>query len=250
MRAADALEQAGIDAEIIDLRCLSPWDERAVITSAEHTARLIVVHEDNHSCGVGAEIVATVAEKTRVPVAVRRVTRPDTHVPCNFANQIEVLPSFKRVLSAAAELLDFELSWIQQAAEESGLDLVEVAPNATPPVCRIMDYGKYRYQQAKKTKDAKKKQTVIHVKEVKLRPKTEEHDIQYKTANIKRFLADGNRVKVTIQFRGREIAHPDMAQRVIDRVLEGVEGIGVVDQRPKREGRRMIFVLRPAAGKP
>ena len=133
-----------------------------------------------------------------------------------------------------------------RSAEESGLDLVEVAPNSTPPVCRIMDYGKYRYQQAKKTKDAKKKQTVIQVKEVKLRPKTEEHDIQYKTANIKRFLTEGNRVKVTIQFRGREIAHPDMAQRVIDRVMEGIEGIGAVDQRPKMEGRRMIFILRPA----
>lgn len=136
-------------------------------------------------------------------------------------------------------------------AEQNGLDLVEVAPNSTPPVCRIMDYGKYRYQQSKKTKDAKKKQTVIQVKEVKLRPKTEDHDIQYKTANIKRFLAEGNRVKVTIQFRGREIAHPDMAQRVIDRVMEGIEGLGLVDQRPKMEGRRMILILRPTtAAKP
>ena len=136
-------------------------------------------------------------------------------------------------------------------AEEDGLDLVEVAPNSTPPVCRIMDYGKYRYQQSKKTKDAKKKQTVILVKEVKLRPKTEEHDIQYKTANIKRFLAEGNRVKVTIQFRGREIAHPTMANRVVDKVMERIEGLGLVDQRPKMEGRRMIFILRPAAaGKP
>ena len=132
-------------------------------------------------------------------------------------------------------------------AEEHGLDLVEVAPNSTPPVCRIMDYGKYRYQQAKKTKDAKKKQTVIHVKEVKLRPKTEEHDIQYKTAHVKRFLTEGNRVKITIQFRGREIAHPNMANRVIERVMEGIEGLGVVDQEPKMEGRRMILILRPAA---
>jgi len=137
-----------------------------------------------------------------------------------------------------------------RSAEEAGLDLVEVAPNSTPPVCRIMDYGKYRYQQAKKTKDAKKKQTVIHVKEVKLRPKTEEHDIQYKTAHVKRFLSEGNRVKITIQFRGREIAHPGMAHRVIEKVIEGIEGTGVVDQQPKMEGRRMIFILRPAAGKP
>ncbi len=134
-----------------------------------------------------------------------------------------------------------------RTAEEYGLDLVEVSPNANPPVCRIMDYGKYRYQQAKKNKDAKKKQSVIHVKEVKLRPKTEEHDIQYKLAHVKRFLSDGNRVKVTIQFRGREIAHPDMARRVVDKILEGTSEIGIVDQQPKIEGRRMIFVLRPAA---
>lgn len=124
-QAADALEQEGVDAEVLDLRCLSPWDERTVLASAEHTARLVVVHEDNHSCGVGAEVVATVAEKTRVPVAVRRVTRPDTHVPCNFANQIDVLPSFKRVMAAAAELLDFELSWVQKAAEQKGLASIE-----------------------------------------------------------------------------------------------------------------------------
>lgn len=134
-----------------------------------------------------------------------------------------------------------------RAAEDYGLDLVEVAPNSTPPVCRIMDYGKYRYQQAKKTKDAKKRQTIIQVKEVKLRPKTEEHDIQYKLAHAKRFLAEGNRVKVTIQFRGREIAQPDIARRVIDRIMAGVEGLAVVDMPPKREGRRMIFVLRPEA---
>lgn len=130
-------------------------------------------------------------------------------------------------------------------AEGHELDLVEVAPNSDPPVCRIMDYGKYRYQQAKKVKDARKKQTVIQVKEVKLRPKTEEHDLQYKMAHIKRFLGEGNRAKVTIQFRGREIANPAMANRVVKTILEGMEGIGIVDQPPKMEGRRMIFVLRP-----
>jgi len=135
-------------------------------------------------------------------------------------------------------------------AEDTGLDLVEVAPNSKPPVCRIMDYGKYRYQQAKKTKDAKKKQTVIQVKEVKMRPKTDEHDIKYKIAHIKRFLSEGNRAKVTIQFRGREIAHPDQAKRIIDRVLQDMDGIGVIDQHPKMEGRRMVFILRPAAVTP
>jgi len=132
-------------------------------------------------------------------------------------------------------------------AEGFELDLVEVAPNSNPPVCRIMDYGKYRYQQAKKIKDAKKKQTVIQIKEVKLRPKTEDHDLEYKIGHLKRFLSDGNRAKVTIQFRGREVANPSIADRVVNKVLESMEGIGIVDQEPRMEGRRMIFVLRPVA---
>lgn len=125
-QAADALEQnAGVEAEILDLRSLAPWDEQAVLTSAAKTARLIVVHEDNHTCGFGAEVLATVAEKTRVPVAMRRVTRADTYVPCNFGNQIEVLPSYKKVLETAAELLDLDLSWIAPAAQSEGVAFVE-----------------------------------------------------------------------------------------------------------------------------
>ena len=140
----------------------------------------------------------------------------------------------------------FDLEEALRMADEYGLDLVEVAPNAQPPVCRIMDYGKYRYQQAKKMKDAKKRQTIIQVKEVKLSPKTEEHDLRYKIQHIKRFLSEGNRAKITIVFRGREIAHPDVAKRVIDRILEELKDISIVDQVPKMEGRRMTFVLRPA----
>ena len=132
-------------------------------------------------------------------------------------------------------------------ATEHELDLVEVAPNSSPPVCRIMDYGKFRYQQAKKVKDAKKKQTVIQVKEVKFRPKTEDHDLEYKIAHIKRFLGEGNRVKVTIQFRGREVANPGMADRVVNRIIEETQVLGILDQYPKMEGRRLIFVLRPAS---
>jgi translation initiation factor IF-3 len=132
-------------------------------------------------------------------------------------------------------------------AAEHELDLVEVAPNSSPPVCRIMDYGKFRYQQAKKVKDAKKKQTVIQVKEVKFRPKTEDHDLEYKIAHIKRFLGEGNRAKVTIQFRGREVANPGMADRVVNRIIEDTQGLGLLDQYPKMEGRRLIFVLRPAS---
>lgn len=124
-RAAAELEKAGLEAEIIDLRSLSPWDARAVITSAERTARLMVVHEDNHTCGFGAEVLATVAEKARVPVAMRRVTRSDTYVPCHFGNHIDVLPSFKRVLGVAAEMLDLELSWTAPEEAESGTEVIE-----------------------------------------------------------------------------------------------------------------------------
>lgn len=125
LQTADALERVGVECEVIDLRSLSPWDERTVIASAEKTARLIVVHEDNQTCGIGAEILATVAEKARVPVATRRVTRPDTHVPCNFTNQIDLLPSFKTVLSTAAELLDFELTWKTSEPVQTGLSTIE-----------------------------------------------------------------------------------------------------------------------------
>lgn len=124
-RAAGELEKVGVEAEILDLRSLSPWDHHAVLTSAEKTARLVVVHEDNHTCGVGAEVLATVAEQARVPIAMRRVTRADTYVPCNFANQIEVLPSFKRVLNTAAQLLDLEISWIPPTQAEEGVAYVE-----------------------------------------------------------------------------------------------------------------------------
>ncbi len=124
-KVAEALESVGVGSDLLDLRTLSPWDERAVLASAEHTARLIVVHEDNHACGMGAEILATVAEKTRVPVAMRRVTRPDTFIPCNFENQIEVLPSFKRVLTTAAELLNLELNWQEVAPPQAGICLIE-----------------------------------------------------------------------------------------------------------------------------
>ncbi|HUY31423.1 MAG TPA: thiamine pyrophosphate-dependent enzyme [Pirellulales bacterium] len=124
-QTADALATVGMETDVIDLRSLSPWDETAVLASVERTGRLVVVHEDNHTCGFGAEVVATVAEKSRVPVAVRRVTRPDTFVPCHFGNQLEVLPCFRRVLAAAAELLDLDLAWQEESVEEAGLFTID-----------------------------------------------------------------------------------------------------------------------------
>lgn len=124
-RVGIELEKVGVEAEILDLRTISPWDEQAVLASAAKTARLLVVHEDNHTCGFGAEVLATVAEKTHVPVAMRRVTRPDTHVPCNFSNQLQVLPTFQRVLTTAAELLDMDLSWNAVPEPTPGIALIE-----------------------------------------------------------------------------------------------------------------------------
>jgi len=135
------------------------------------------------------------------------------------------------------------------AAETAGLDLVEIAPTANPPVCRIMDYGKYKYQLSKKAKEAKKKQTVISLKEIKLRGKTEEHDFQFKVRNIKRFLDDGDKVKVLIMFKGREITHTDLGMGMLKRVAEELKDMAVIEAPPKLEGRSMSMVVAPAPQK-
>jgi len=140
---------------------------------------------------------------------------------------------------------------IQEAlrlAEERELDLVEVAPNANPPVCRIMDYGKYKYEQAKKEKEARKKQRSLMLKEVRLSPKIDEHDYQVKIKHIREFLEKGHRVKVVLMFRGREITHIDLAKRLLDRAIADVENIAIVEQKPRMEGRRMIMSLVPKGG--
>lgn len=130
-------------------------------------------------------------------------------------------------------------------ARDKGLDLVEVAPNADPPVCRIMDYGKFKYQQQKRQQEAKKKQTVIQIKEVKFRPKTDEHDYQTKLRKIKEFLEKGDRCKVTIFFRGREIVHKDRGVAVLDRVVEDTKDLAKVEQQPASEGRTMSMMIAP-----
>jgi translation initiation factor IF-3 len=132
-----------------------------------------------------------------------------------------------------------------ELAAQDELDLVEVAPNADPPVCKIMDYGKFKYQQNKRTQEAKKKQTVIQVKEVKIRPKTDEHDLLVKIRHIKRFLSQRDKAKVTILFRGREIAYTDQGTKVMDRVKEELKEDAVIEQHPKMEGRNMVMILAP-----
>ncbi len=131
-------------------------------------------------------------------------------------------------------------------AQQAGLDLVEVSPTAVPPVCRIMDYGKYRYELSKKQQEAKKKQAVVEVKEIKLRPKTEKHDLDFKVRSIKKFLQQKNKVKVTLRFRGREIVYADtLGVEVLNKLIEELAEDGVVLQAPKIEGRQMSMFIGP-----
>lgn len=133
----------------------------------------------------------------------------------------------------------------QRMAHEAELDLVEVAPNADPPVCRIMDFGKFVYERAKKEREARKAQTKIEVKEIRLRPKTNEHHREFKVRDARRWLQEGNKVKVRIRFRGREISYPEIALNDLKEVAEALSDVGVVEQAPALEGRTMLMVLAP-----
>ena len=130
-------------------------------------------------------------------------------------------------------------------ADEAGLDLVEVSPNASPPVCKILDYGKYKYEAQKKANEARKKQKTIDVKEIKMRPGIEEHDYQVKMRSVRKFLDNGDKVKMTIRFRGREMAHQDLGMRVLDRVRDELDEEVKIEQYPKTEGRLMTMVMAP-----
>ena len=132
-----------------------------------------------------------------------------------------------------------------EIAFEAGLDLVEVSPNADPPVCKVLDYGKYKYEAQKKANEARKKQKIIDIKEIKMRPGIDEHDYQVKMRSVKRFLDDGDKVKMTIRFRGREMAHQELGMKVLDRVREDVGELAKVEQFPKSEGRLMTMVIAP-----
>lgn len=133
----------------------------------------------------------------------------------------------------------------QQLAYERGLDLVEVSPTAKPPVCRILDYGKYKYELSKKQKVARKKQHTVQLKEMRYRPKIEEHDYQFKTKHVRQFLLDGFKVKVYVEFRGREMAHTEFGRRIIERVTEELLDIALVEQKAKMEGRNLTTIMMP-----
>ncbi len=157
------------------------------------------------------------------------ITAPQVRVVDDAGEQLGV-----RTVADALEL-----------AEEASLDLVEVSPNADPPVCRIMNYGKYLFEQNKKAQSARRKQKQIHVKEVKFRPTTEEGDYQVKLRNLKRFLEDGDKAKVTLRFRGREMLHQDIGRRLLERIKGDLDELSLIEQFPKLEGRQMVMVLAP-----
>ncbi|MBI2874875.1 MAG: translation initiation factor IF-3 [Firmicutes bacterium] len=132
-----------------------------------------------------------------------------------------------------------------QLAQEQNVDLVKVAANAKPPVCRLMDYGRFKYENSKREREARKKQRLILLKEIRLSPTIEEHDLQVKVRNTRRFLEEGDKVKVTLRFRGRQIAHSDLGRKVLDKLAEAVNDLGVVERPPRVEGRNMIMILNP-----
>lgn len=138
---------------------------------------------------------------------------------------------------------------LEQAAQR-GLDLVEVAPEANPPVCRIMDFGKYKYLQARRQKEARKKQTIIQVKEVKMGPKTDAHDFDFKAKHVRRFLEGGNKAKVTVRFKGREMAHTELGWKILNRMAQAVADVAMIEHQPKMEGRMLSMILSPKKGQP
>lgn len=154
-----------------------------------------------------------------------------------------------RVIAADGEQLGImSVPDARKAAEDVGLDLIEVAPNAQPPVCRIMDYGKFRYEQRKKSKEAQKKSKQTEIKMVRLRPNTDDHDINFKMRNARKFLEERDKVKITVIFRGRELSHPELGYELIQQVMTTLTDIATVEQKPTQEGRMLVMMLAPKPG--
>jgi translation initiation factor IF-3 len=157
---------------------------------------------------------------------------PEVRVIGADGSQVGILPTYEAL----------------KLADEQNLDLVEVSPRAVPPVCRIMDFGKFKYEESKKEKASRRHQSTVVIKEIKLRPKTDKHDLAFKLKHIHRFLGEGNKCKLVIVFRGREIVHPETGQAMLDQVVKGCLDIAAVEQKPIMEGRRMVMIIGPRAG--
>ena len=173
--------------------------------------------------------------------------RPKREVPQDGTRRNEMIRAREvRVIGADGEQLGIlQRNDASALAQEAGLDLVEVAATSEPPVCRIMDFGKFRYEQQKKKQEAKKRQTVVQIKEIKVRPKTDDHDYETKLRHIRRFLEGGDRCKITVFFRGRELVHTDRGQDILARVVEDLADIAKVEQEPRAEGRTLQMLLVP-----
>ncbi len=170
----------------------------------------------------------------------------------NTAHQIneEIRDKEVRLISAQGEQLGImPLAQAMEKANEAELDLVKISPNAVPPVCKLMDYGKYRFEQTKRDKEAKKNQRVVEIKEVRMSPGIDVNDFNVKVRNAQRFLADGNRVKVTVRFRGREMAHTDIGKRLLEKFAEVCTEVASMDKEPKLDGRHMTMFLSPRQNK-
>ena len=189
--------------------------------------QLVTKHDSEGGAGIAISRRARRPNKTDRTNINRNIRAKEVRVIDPDGEQVGVLPTYKALATAG----------------DYGLDLVEISPNANPPVCKIMDYGRYKYEQTKKKQEAKKKQTTFQVKEIKVRPKTGEHDLQTKLGHIRKFIEKRDKVKVTVIFRGREITLSKLGKDVLQRMAEEVEDIAVVEQYPKFEGRTMFMIL-------
>lgn len=160
----------------------------------------------------------------------RRIRAKEVRLVGEKGEQLGIMPLFQAL----------------EVAKKHNLDLVEVAPNSTPPVCRLLDYGKYKYEQAKKEREIRKSQKVPLLREVRLRPKIDNHDLEAKTRLARKLLDGGDKVKVTVMFRGREITHPEIGWKLLQRVVESLQGVASLERRPMMDGRRMLIILSPA----
>ncbi|WP_207287118.1 translation initiation factor IF-3 [Rhodovulum adriaticum] len=182
-----------------------------------------------------------------IPIARRPHNAPPTRDTGPRVNQRIRAPEIRLIGAEGENIGVVPPAKAMALAEEAGLDLVEISPNATPPVCKIMDFGKYKYETQKREAEARKKQKIIEVKEVKFRPNTDTHDYGVKMRNVFKFLENGDKVKVTLRFRGREMAHQNLGRELLERVAEDVKEIGKVENMPKMEGRQMIMMIGPLA---
>lgn len=171
-------------------------------------------------------------ERMDEPRVNRRIRVPEIRVIGEDGEQLGIMPTIQAL----------------RRAESVNLDLVEVQPRAKPPVCKIMDYGKYKYEQSRKLAESKKKQQQIELKEIKFRPKTGDHDFDVKVKSLRRFLEKGNKGKVTVMFRGREIVHPDIGREMLTRVIQALGEDALIEQSPRLEGRQMVMIVAPARG--